>query len=190
MLGELAGRGVAGHSSLVAAITHLRLGTPQPQFKPIGIAVGSTLGGILVLGLILRLVSNRKIRERYVPLVQSIATARHEYYDHYNDIRDTLPKIVGTLPERVDDPGEPAGLAPQQAVGPWDDATADLPRVVRAAPADPARATDRPHHRRRGRQGFLPDSHARPNLRLPAPAPARASSGQARSFSIPLRGCA
>ncbi len=36
--------------------------------------------------------------------LQSIATARHEYYDHYNDIRDTLPKIVGTLPERVDDP--------------------------------------------------------------------------------------
>ena len=36
--------------------------------------------------------------------VQSIATARHEYYDHYNDIRESLPKIVGTLPDKVEDP--------------------------------------------------------------------------------------
>src|SRR5262249_35665910 len=37
--------------------------------------------------------------------LQSVATARHEYYDHYNDIRGPLPKIVGTLPDNVEDPG-------------------------------------------------------------------------------------
>ena len=36
--------------------------------------------------------------------VQSIAKARHEYYDHYNEIRDTLPKVVGTLPDKIEDP--------------------------------------------------------------------------------------
>ena len=30
--------------------------------------------------------------------------ARHEYYDHYNAIRDTLPKVVGTLPDKIEDP--------------------------------------------------------------------------------------
>lgn len=35
---------------------------------------------------------------------QAIATARHEYYDHYQDLRPTLPKVVGTLPEKVEDP--------------------------------------------------------------------------------------
>ena len=36
--------------------------------------------------------------------LQSIAKARHEYYDHYNAIRDTLPKVVGTLPDKIEDP--------------------------------------------------------------------------------------
>ena len=36
--------------------------------------------------------------------LQSIATARHEYYDHYNAIRDTIPKVVGTLPDKIEDP--------------------------------------------------------------------------------------
>lgn len=36
--------------------------------------------------------------------LQSMATARHEYYDHYNEIRPSLPKVVGTVPDRVDDP--------------------------------------------------------------------------------------
>ncbi len=35
---------------------------------------------------------------------QSIATARHEYYDHYQGLRATIPKVVGTLPEKVEDP--------------------------------------------------------------------------------------
>ena len=35
---------------------------------------------------------------------QSIATARHEYYDHYQDMRLTIPKVVGTLPDKVEDP--------------------------------------------------------------------------------------
>jgi pyruvate, water dikinase len=35
---------------------------------------------------------------------QSLATARQEYYAHYNDIRETLPKVLGTLPEKVEDP--------------------------------------------------------------------------------------
>ena len=35
---------------------------------------------------------------------QSIATARHEYYDHYQDLRMTIPKVVGTLPDKVEDP--------------------------------------------------------------------------------------
>ena len=34
----------------------------------------------------------------------SLATARHEYYDHYNEIRPSLPKVVGTLPDKVEDP--------------------------------------------------------------------------------------
>ncbi|MFM2070432.1 MAG: hypothetical protein RLZZ623_695 [Actinomycetota bacterium] len=36
--------------------------------------------------------------------LQGLATARHEYYDHFNEIRPTLPKVVGTLPEKVEDP--------------------------------------------------------------------------------------
>lgn len=36
--------------------------------------------------------------------LQPLATARRQYYDHYNDIRETLPKVVGTLPDKVDDP--------------------------------------------------------------------------------------
>jgi pyruvate, water dikinase len=36
--------------------------------------------------------------------LQSLATARHDYYDHYNEIRPTLPKVVGTLPDKVEDP--------------------------------------------------------------------------------------
>ncbi len=36
--------------------------------------------------------------------MQSIATARHQYYDHFQEIRPTLPKVVGTLPDKVDDP--------------------------------------------------------------------------------------
>ena len=42
-------------------------------------------------------------RQRW-PALQSLVTARREYYDHYNAVRETLPKAVGTLPEKVDDP--------------------------------------------------------------------------------------
>ena len=35
---------------------------------------------------------------------QSIATARHEYYDHYQGLRGEIPKVVGTLPDKVEDP--------------------------------------------------------------------------------------
>jgi phosphohistidine swiveling domain-containing protein len=35
---------------------------------------------------------------------QPIATARHEYYDHYQDLRGEIPKVVGTLPDKVEDP--------------------------------------------------------------------------------------
>jgi phosphohistidine swiveling domain-containing protein len=42
-------------------------------------------------------------RKRWQDL-QSLATARHEYYDHYQAIRETLPKVVGTLPDKVEDP--------------------------------------------------------------------------------------
>src|SRR5207344_929582 len=42
-------------------------------------------------------------REKWADL-QPLATARHEYYDHYNEIRESLPKIVGTLPDKVEDP--------------------------------------------------------------------------------------
>jgi pyruvate, water dikinase len=42
-------------------------------------------------------------RQRWHAL-QSLVTARREYYDHYNAVRETLPKAVGTLPEKVDDP--------------------------------------------------------------------------------------
>ena len=36
--------------------------------------------------------------------LQSIATARHQYYDDWQLKRPTIPKAVGTLPDRVDDP--------------------------------------------------------------------------------------
>jgi pyruvate,water dikinase len=36
--------------------------------------------------------------------LQSLATARHDYYDHYNEIRESIPKVVGTVPEKVEDP--------------------------------------------------------------------------------------
>jgi phosphohistidine swiveling domain-containing protein len=36
--------------------------------------------------------------------LQSIATARHQYYDHYQELRPTIPKVVGTLPDKVEDP--------------------------------------------------------------------------------------
>jgi phosphohistidine swiveling domain-containing protein len=36
--------------------------------------------------------------------LQSIVTARHEYYDHYQGLRATIPKVVGTVPEKVEDP--------------------------------------------------------------------------------------
>jgi pyruvate,water dikinase len=36
--------------------------------------------------------------------LQTLATARHEYYDHYNEVRESLPKVVGTLPDKVEDP--------------------------------------------------------------------------------------
>jgi pyruvate,water dikinase len=36
--------------------------------------------------------------------LRSLISARREYYDHYNAIRETLPKAVGTVPEKVDDP--------------------------------------------------------------------------------------
>jgi phosphohistidine swiveling domain-containing protein len=36
--------------------------------------------------------------------IQGLATERRQYYDHYQEIRDTLPKVVGTLPEKIEDP--------------------------------------------------------------------------------------
>lgn len=35
---------------------------------------------------------------------QSLATARQEYYKHFNDIRESLPSVVGTVPDKIDDP--------------------------------------------------------------------------------------
>ncbi len=42
-------------------------------------------------------------RQRWDAL-QSLATARRDYYDNYNAIRETLPKALGTVPDKVDDP--------------------------------------------------------------------------------------
>jgi phosphohistidine swiveling domain-containing protein len=36
--------------------------------------------------------------------LQTLATARHEYYDHYQSQRPTVPKVVGTLPDKIEDP--------------------------------------------------------------------------------------
>jgi pyruvate,water dikinase len=36
--------------------------------------------------------------------LQSIATARHEYYDHFQDLRPTMPKVLGTMPDKIEDP--------------------------------------------------------------------------------------
>ncbi len=36
--------------------------------------------------------------------LSTLATARHEYYDHYQTLRPTVPKVVGTLPDKVEDP--------------------------------------------------------------------------------------
>ncbi len=35
---------------------------------------------------------------------QSIATARHQYYDDYQARRPTVPKVVGTMPDKIEDP--------------------------------------------------------------------------------------
>jgi pyruvate,water dikinase len=42
--------------------------------------------------------------ERQWKDLQSIVTARHEYYDHYQDQRGSIPKVIGTIPEKVEDP--------------------------------------------------------------------------------------
>ena len=36
--------------------------------------------------------------------LQSIATARHEYYDGYQALRPSIPKVIGTLPDKIEDP--------------------------------------------------------------------------------------
>ncbi len=36
--------------------------------------------------------------------MQSLATARQEYYAHFQEIRPTIPKVVGTMPDKVEDP--------------------------------------------------------------------------------------
>ena len=36
--------------------------------------------------------------------LQSMATERHDYYDGYQDKRQEVPKVVGTLPEKIEDP--------------------------------------------------------------------------------------
>ncbi len=36
--------------------------------------------------------------------LQSIATARREYYEGYQEQRPTVPKVVGTLPDKIEDP--------------------------------------------------------------------------------------
>ncbi len=36
--------------------------------------------------------------------LRSIATARHEYYDGYQAQRPTVPKVIGTLPDKIEDP--------------------------------------------------------------------------------------
>jgi phosphohistidine swiveling domain-containing protein len=36
--------------------------------------------------------------------LKGLATARHQYYDDYQSQRPTVPKVVGTLPEKIEDP--------------------------------------------------------------------------------------
>jgi pyruvate,water dikinase len=36
--------------------------------------------------------------------LKPLAEARHQYYDHYQALRPTVPKVVGTLPDKVEDP--------------------------------------------------------------------------------------
>ncbi len=36
--------------------------------------------------------------------VQGVASERHAYYDDYQKLRSTVPKVVGTLPEKIEDP--------------------------------------------------------------------------------------
>ena len=36
--------------------------------------------------------------------LQSMVTDRHDYYDGYQDKRQEVPKVVGTLPEKIEDP--------------------------------------------------------------------------------------
>ena len=42
--------------------------------------------------------------ERQWKDLQSIVTARHEYYDHYQGLRSSIPKVIGTIPDKVEDP--------------------------------------------------------------------------------------
>ena len=74
--------------------------------------------------------------------LRPLVTARRQYYDHFNAIRPTLPKIVGTLPDKVDDPAliEIFGLHHRffQGLHTAADAT-----VLRGLPAAPGAATGR-----------------------------------------------
>jgi hypothetical protein len=62
--------------ALAAIVAQLSLRTTEPNFKALGIAVGSTLAGTIVLGLIMRILARRQVRDAYEPLRQGVAFAR------------------------------------------------------------------------------------------------------------------
>ena len=82
-------------------------------------------------------------RTSYTSL-SSLATARHDYYDHYNDIRHTLPKVVGTVPEKVEDPVliEIFGMHHHYFEGMRSDANSS---VLTGFPASAGKVTGRAH---------------------------------------------
>jgi energy-coupling factor transporter ATP-binding protein EcfA2 len=62
--------------AIAGVVTQLILKTEQPQWKPLGIAVGATFVAIMIFGLMLRRMSRRIVRETFAPFRQAISTAR------------------------------------------------------------------------------------------------------------------
>jgi len=74
--------------ALAGIITQVFLQSTDPSFKALAISVGSTLVGTIILGVILRIVARRQVREAYEPLRQAVAFARGAA-DDYSEVAET-----------------------------------------------------------------------------------------------------
>jgi S-DNA-T family DNA segregation ATPase FtsK/SpoIIIE len=66
------------------------LSTMQPQWEPIGIAVGATLVVMIALSVFLRMTANKQIARIYAPLRESLNTTRAAAERHYEDTKKAI----------------------------------------------------------------------------------------------------